>query len=121
MPSRSSIQPASSVAASSISIPISSSEAIEAAACEIAQPWPWKRRSAIRPSATTDLHPELVAAERVDLVRVVIVLGQLAEVARALVVLEDEVAVEVVHHQPANTSCGAPDRLDQRVDVGGTL
>ena len=54
-------------------MPISSSEAIEAAACEIAQPWPWKRRSAMRPVGDRDLHAELVAAERVDLVGLVVV------------------------------------------------
>jgi hypothetical protein len=40
MPSRSIIQSAESVGSSSTDIPISSSEAIDAAACEIAQPWP---------------------------------------------------------------------------------
>ena len=42
---------------SSTGIPISSSEVIEAAACEIAQPWPWKRRSLILPSSTTMCTP----------------------------------------------------------------
>ncbi len=48
-------------------MPFSSSEAIEAAACEIAQPWPWKRRSSMRPSCDADVHAELVAAQRVVL------------------------------------------------------
>ena len=63
-----------------------------------------------------DLHAELVAAQRVDLVGLVVVSGQLAEVARALVVLEDEVAVEVVH-QRSKTSCASRIASDQRVDV----
>ena len=52
MPSRSMIQSAPSSATSLTSMPISSSLAIEADACEIAQPWPWNRRSAIWPSST---------------------------------------------------------------------
>ena len=34
-------------------MPITSSEAIDAAACEIAQPWPENAMSAIRPSSST--------------------------------------------------------------------
>ena len=43
MPSRSIIQSAPSAATSSTFMPMNSSEAIEAVAWEIAQPWPWKR------------------------------------------------------------------------------
>ncbi len=85
-------------------MPFSSSEAIEAAAWEIAQPWPWKRRSSIRPSLDPDLHPQLVAAQGIVLERLEVVRLELAEVARALVVLEDVVAVEVVHGQSPKTS-----------------
>ena len=52
IPSRSRIQSASSSPTALTSIPTYSSEAIDAAAWEIAQPWPWKRRSAILPSST---------------------------------------------------------------------
>ena len=74
----------------------------------------------MRPSATRDLHAELVAAQRVDLVGLVVVRRQLAEVARVLVVLEDEVAVEVVH-QPREDLLRLADRVDERVDVGGDV
>ena len=78
-------------------MPTYSSEAIDAAAWEIAQPWPWKRSSAILPSSHPDVHAQLVAAERVVVVRLEVVRSQLAEVPRVLVVVEDVVAVEVVH------------------------
>src|SRR5215210_1152915 len=50
-----------------------------------------------------DVHAQLVAAERVVVVPLEIVLLELPEVPGALVVLEDEVAVEGVH-QSSNTS-----------------
>ncbi len=56
-----------------------------------------------------DVHAQLVAAQRVVLERLQVVGLELAEVARLLVVVEDVVAVEVVHrgfrgsHSP-NTS-----------------
>ena len=54
-------------------MPINSSEAIDAEACEIAQPWPWKRRSATLPSSTTHVHAQLVAAQRVVVVALEVV------------------------------------------------
>ena len=86
-------------AISSTGMPISSSEVIEAAAWEIAQPWPWKRRSLTLPSSTTQVHAELVAAERVVVVPLEVVRVELAEVPRVLVVLEDVVPVEGVHSE----------------------
>jgi len=53
IPSWSSIHSAPSEGISATGFPINSSEEIDAAACEIAQPCPWKRRSAIRPSSST--------------------------------------------------------------------
>ena len=84
-------------------MPISSSEAIDAAACEIAQPWPWKRRSSMRPSLTRMCTPSSspqsgLCSSALEVVRV-----ELAEVARALVVLEDVFAVEVVHRRLRGT------------------
>jgi hypothetical protein len=55
------------------------------------------------PVGDADLDTELIAAERVVLVGVEVVGLELAEVPRSLVVLEDEIAVEVVHQ--ANTLC----------------
>jgi len=49
------------------------------------------------PVLDADVDAELVAAERVEVVRVEVVRIQLAEVARLLVVIEDVVAVELVH------------------------
>ena len=92
--------------ASSTSMPISSSEAIEAAACEIAQPWPWKRRSAMRPSATAICTPSSSPHSGLTSCASWSWWLELAEVARTLVVLEDEVAVEVVH-QRAKISCAS--------------
>src|SRR5215212_2376481 len=57
MPSCSMAQSASSLLTSSTRIPISSSELIDAAAWEIAQPWPWKRSSDTLPSSTTTCTP----------------------------------------------------------------
>ena len=51
IPSRSKTHSAPSPVTSSAFIPISSSEAIDAEACDMAQPWPWKRRSVIVPSS----------------------------------------------------------------------
>src|SRR5215211_2071136 len=57
IPSWSMTQSASNLSTSSTVSPISSSDVIDAAACEIAQPWPWNRSSAIRPSSTTTCTP----------------------------------------------------------------
>ena len=97
IPSRSISQSALSSGSSSTRLPISSSETIEAAAWEIAQPWPWKRRSATLPSSTTHVHAELVAAQRVVVVPLEVVGLERPEVPRVLVVVEDVVAVEGVH------------------------
>jgi hypothetical protein len=53
IPSRSSTKSRSSRIRSSTGIPTTSSEAIDADACEIAQPWPEKRTSVMRPSSPT--------------------------------------------------------------------
>ena len=97
MPSRSITQSASSSPTSSTVMPISSSEAIDAAACEIAQPWPWKRRSAILPSSTTMCTPSSSPQSGLWSCELEVVRVELAEVPRVLVVVEDVVAVEVVH------------------------
>src|SRR5215204_1363389 len=58
-----------------------------------------------------DLHLQLVAAERVEVLELEIGLGQLAPVVRLLVVLEDVLPVELVH-QPntLRTEASAPTR-----------
>ena len=83
---------------SSIGIPITSSEAIEALACEIAQPWPEKRTSSTRfsPSSlswTFSSSPQSGLKSSNSRSG----LGQLAPVMRLLVVIQDVLAIEVVH------------------------
>ena len=51
-----------------------------------------------------DVHAQLIAAQGIVLVRLQVVGLELAEVAGALVVVEDVVAVEVVHAYKPNTS-----------------
>ena len=83
MPSRSRTNERSSAARSSTLMPLTSSEAIDAAAWLIAQPWPSKRRSStVLSSSTREHHLQLVAAQRVRVV---------------------ELEVGVVHRRP---SCG---------------
>src|SRR2546423_425558 len=55
-----------------------------------------------------DVHAHLVPAERVVVVGLEVVGNQLAEVARLLVVVEDVVAVQVVHHDSPNRSRARP-------------
>ena len=104
-------------------MPLSSSEAIDAEAWEIAQPWPWKRRSSMRSSLTRMCTPSSSphsglcssASRSCGL--------ELAEVPRALVVVEDVVAVEVVHQAvTARRPRARPSSaVDERVDVGGLV
>src|SRR5215213_5383758 len=61
-----------------------------------------------------DVHSELVAAERVVVVEVEVVLRQLAEVPRVLVVVEDEVPVERVHRYSSKTSRALPSASTSR-------
>ena len=117
IPSRSSTKSRSSRIRSSTGMPTSSSDAIDADACEIAQPWPEKRTSAMRPSSPTlELDLQLVAAERVVVLELEVGIGQLAEVPRLLVVLEDVLAVEVVHRLGEDLLHRA-EPGDQAVDV----
>ena len=98
MPSRSRTKSRSSSSSSSTVMPLTSSEASDADAWEIAQPWPEKRTSSIVPSAPTlQLHLQLVAAERVVVLELEVGVLELAPVVGPLVVLEDLLAVEVVH------------------------
>src|SRR5205814_3001310 len=60
------------------------------------------------PVVHPDVHAHLVAAQRVVVVRLEVVWKQLAEVPRALVVVEDVVAVEVVHHDSPKSSHARP-------------
>ena len=77
-----------------------SSDAIEAAACEIAQPAVEAQLGDLA-VLHADVDAHLVAAERVVVVGLEVVRVELAEVPRPLVVLEDVVAVEVVHRDHA--------------------
>ena len=64
----------------------------------------------MRSSVDADVHAQLVAAQRVVLERLEVVRLELAEVPRALVVVEDVVAVEVVHRQPSRAVLRIPRR-----------
>ena len=79
-------------------MPLISSETSEAAAWLIAQPAPEKRRSSTTPGVVDlELHLQHVAAERVVVLELVVGVVELAPVAGLLVVVEDLLAVEVVH------------------------
>ena len=116
IPSRSSTNSRSSLSSFVDRIPISSSEAIEAAAWEIAQPWPENATSATLPSSSTLIwtfssspHSGLVSKNSRSGVL------QLAPVMRALVVLEDVLAIEVVHL--GEHLLHRAEAVDQAVDV----
>ncbi len=92
---------------SSTFMPLTSSEAIDAEAWLIAQPWPLKRTSSHGAVvADAQHHAQLVAAERVGVLELEVGLVHLAPVVGALVVLEDLLAVQVVHQ--AKTSFTRP-------------
>ena len=98
IPSSSSTYSFGSRSSSSRDLPTSSSVSSEVAAVEIAQPLPSKAISATRSSLVEpDRHVLLVAAERVGVLELEVGLVDVAEVVRPLVVLEDLVAVELVH------------------------
>ena len=101
IPSRSRTNSFGSRSSSSRVLPTSSSVSSEVAAVEIAQPLPSKATSATRPSSSSRMHHVLlVAAERVGVLELEVGLLQPPEVVRPLVVLEDLVAVELVHQRP---------------------
>src|SRR4051812_30205980 len=72
------------------------------------------------PALDADVDAHLVAAQRVVVVRLEVVRLELAEVPRPLVVLEDVVAVQVVH-QPANTSRARATESSSASTSSGTL
>ena len=116
MPRRSSTKLRSSLSRSSIGMPMTSSEAIDADACEIAQPWPEKRTSCdLAVAVDLELDLQLVAAQRVEVLRLEVGVLELAPVMRGLVVLQDVLAVEVVHQ--ANTSRTVPSASIRPVDL----
>ena len=97
IPSRSSTNSRSSSSSSPTGIPITSSEAIEADACEIAQPWPEKRTSATLSSTTRSWTFSSSPQSGLKSSNSRSGVLQLAPVMGLLVVLEDLLAVEVVH------------------------
>ena len=64
-----------------------------------------------------DVHAQLVAAERVEVVELEVVRLERAEVPRVLVVVEDEVAVEGVHRTELEDLARLVERVHQPVDV----
>ena len=70
----------------------------------MAQPLPWNAMSPMRSPSSLHVHRQPVAAQRVVAVGAASASGSAPEVPRVLVVVEDDLAVEVVEvHQP-NTS-----------------
>ena len=108
----------SSRSSSSTFMPLTSSEAIDAAAWLIAQPWPLKRTSSTVPSSPTRSITRSSSPQS-GLVSSNSRSGSLhlAPVVGALVVLEDLLAVEVVHQ--AKTSFTRPSPAIEPVDVLG--
>ena len=101
IPSSSRTNSLGSCSSSSRLLPTSSSVSSEVAAVEIAQPLPSKATSAtLFVLVEPDRHVLLVAAERVGVLELEVGLLDVAEVVRPLVVLEDLVAVELVHQRP---------------------
>ena len=100
-------------------LPASSSLSSELAAVEIAQPLPSKRDLGDPPvGVELDAHVLLVAAERVGVLELEVEVLQRPEVVRALVVLEDLVAVELVH-QSSKIRRRVEQAVDQPVDLLG--
>ena len=64
-----------------------------------------------------DVDSELVATERVPIAKLDVAWLELAEVPRALVVVEDVLAVESVHGSDAEHGLGSCQRVDQPIDV----
>ena len=89
----------------------------EVAAVEIAQPWPSKATSVTLPSPSSFRKTCCSSPQNgLDVLELEVVLVEAPEVVRALVVLEDLIAVELVHHR-LEDAADVEQRVDQAVDL----
>ena len=83
-------------------MPLTLSVSSEADATEIAQPLPLNETSADAVAVELHEHRQLVATQRIEAVGAAIRVRDLAEIPRMPVVVDDDVAVQVLEvHQPS--------------------